>query len=80
MTYGSPLSLRPTSMSCQPSWAPMPVPNALEMASFAANRAARNGPGRFVRQAIADLVRVQNAVQESLAELLVRSLECAPPR
>ena len=52
----------------------MPVPKAFEMASFAANRAARNGAGALIRQAIADLVRMQNAVQEPLAEPLVRGL------
>src|SRR5208337_4084527 len=44
-TNGSPDFLRRISMSCQPSCAPMPVPNAFEMASLAANRAARNGAG-----------------------------------
>ena len=44
-TNGSPLGLRPTSMSCQPSCAPMPVPNAFEIASLAAKRAPMNGAG-----------------------------------
>ena len=44
-TKGSPDSFRQISMSCHPNCAPTPVPNALEIASLPANRAARNGPG-----------------------------------
>ena len=58
-------------MSCQPSAAPMPVPNALEMASLAANRAARNGAGRWCDEAVGDLVRQQNPVHEPLAKFFV---------
>ena len=49
----------------------MPVPNALEIASLAANRAARNGAGLFMRQTIGDFVRQQNPVHEPLAEFFV---------
>src|SRR5580692_3018456 len=45
ITYGSPLSRCAISMSCQPSCPQMPVPNALEIASLAAKRAATNGAG-----------------------------------
>jgi hypothetical protein len=39
-TNGSPVALRRMSISSQASCAPMPVPKAFAMASFAANRAA----------------------------------------
>ena len=32
-------------MSCHPNCEPTPVPNAFEIASLPAKRAARNGPG-----------------------------------
>jgi hypothetical protein len=51
----------------------MPVPNALEIASLAANRREKR-PGIFVRQAVGDFVRVQKAVEKPLAKPLVRRL------
>src|SRR5881398_277463 len=45
---GSPLGFLRTSMLRQPIALPMPVPNALETASFAAKRAARWRAGNFI--------------------------------
>ena len=42
----------------------MPVPNALEIASFAAKRTATNGRGNFVQQAISDLVRQEQRLRK----------------
>src|SRR5256886_2057309 len=58
---GSPLGFLRTSMSRQPIALPIPVPNAFETASFAANRAAKWRAGNFIdiEYAISSSVKIR---------------------